>query len=137
MSNVRRHMKTIASATTLFLAASIASAAEPEVLLLNGTITDITTEATPLRPAIEIAPNQGSLVAIAQFEWLRFGQEAHRYGISRLARHAKSGAAPAVVQAHTNGCLYLLRPESKSPTRTMPKQPAGFPVCPSKRIDLT
>jgi hypothetical protein len=117
--------------------ASASVAAQPDLLLVNGTVTDIIPEAVASRPSAEIAPDQSALVSLSQLKWLRFGQIAHRYDIGAIARKANSTKSSQVLQAGPNACLYLVQPSTTQPVRVLPKQPSGFPVCPSKSVDLT
>ena len=127
-------MKPLATVTLLVLSAANASAiaAEP-VLLVNGTITDITFDYSG--HVQDLLPGSKLEVPVSQLNSLRFGQEQLEYG-ARVAR-ALGGQKQAALQAQPDGCLYLVPRTLIQPMKRPPKQPAGFPICPSRRIDLT
>lgn len=121
----------LASVTMLGLAQ-----AEP-VTLLNGTGTDITVETPKHEALVELLPNEVKAVPIRQLRWLRFGQEAYAYNVASIEQKARQRTNPLVLQAHTDGKLYLLPAGTNAVQAKLPSQPRGFPISPIKKVDLT
>jgi hypothetical protein len=107
------------------------------IVLVNGSGTDITAETEKNAPVVELLPEETKPVSLQQLRWLRFGQLAYKYNVAALQRHIARLPKPVVLQAHTNGKLYLLPQGSTSVQPKLPAQPPGFPIVPAKTVDLT
>ena len=135
MSNVRRRMRFL-PLLFLALAPSLVFASEVRLTLVNGTDTDITVESPDDKAQTEVLPKESKVVAFRHLQWLRFGQEAYKYNIGPIERAAKHSPNLLVVQAHTDGRLYLVPPGTPAPTLVPPPQPKGFPIKPTRKVDL-
>ena len=124
-------------AAILAAATSVASAAELRIVLINGTNTDIAVESKKGEPQVEVLPQESKVVLLQQLRWLRFGQEAHKYSIGPIVQRAKHSPASLVLQANSNGWLYVVPPGTKQPQAKLPPQPKGFPLKPTRKADLT
>ena len=112
-------------------------ATEVQVVLVNGTSTDIEVEAQSGKPSLEVLPHESKTVLLRQPQWLRFGQEAYKYSIGPIAQHAKVTSASVVLQAHIDGKLYVVPSGTSKPLAEFPPQPKGFPLKPTRKADLT
>jgi len=115
----------------------LALAQDKPVTLVNGSGTDIMVETPKHEPLVELLPNETKAVSFRQLRWLRFGQEAYAYNVAPIEQHARRRAKPLVLQAHTDGKLYLLPPRTTGVQPRLPPQPRGFPISPIKKVDLT
>ena len=106
-------------------------------MLVNGSGSDIAVETPKDAPAVELLPNEAKSVSLQQLRWLRLGQLAYRYNTVTLRRRIARLPRPVVLQAHTDGKLYLLPRESTTVHPKLPPQPTGFPIAPTSRVDLT
>lgn len=99
--------------------------------------TDVSVEVGPNEPVVEVLPQEGKSVLVQQLRWLRFGQTAMQYDLKAIQALASSSSTPVVLQAHSDGRLYVLPPGTSAPVKRYPRQPRGFPVKPVKIMDLT
>jgi hypothetical protein len=138
LSFVRPRMKRLlALLLLLWLVPAFGSAVEPTVLLVNATQTFVSVEVGAGEPVNELLPGESKSVAVRQLRWLRFGQEANRYNLAPVKALAARSTTPLVVQAHPDGRLYILPAGTSGPSQTPPPQPRGFPLKPSRSVDLT
>ena len=64
-------------------------------------------------------------------QWIRSGTEARRYNVPKTLFRAGLR-----LQAETDGKLYLVPQETAFPASPLPKQPSGFPLEPTRKVDL-
>jgi hypothetical protein len=124
-------------ALLLSIGPALVGAVEPTVLLVNATQTDVSVEVSAGEPVQEVLPGESKSVAVRQLRWLRFGQEAHRYNLNPVKTLAARSGKQLVLQAQSDGRLYLLPMGSSGPTAKPPPQPRGFPLKPNRSTDLT
>ena len=121
----------------LVLAWNVTLAGDLRVLLINGTRTDIIVETKKDAPVIELLPGEAKIVSPRHLQWLRLGQESYKYNVVSLEQWIARHPGTLVLQAHTDGKLYVLPIGTDAVQTTLPAQPRGFPVKPSKKVDLT
>lgn len=124
-------------AVLLVAASSAVLASGARVVLINGTVTDITVESRRDEVHNDVLPKESKLVLLRQPLWLRFGQEACKYNIGPLEQAARRTSVPLVLQAHSDGRLYLLPKGTTEWQAKPPLQPKGFPLKPTQKVDLT
>ena len=122
-------------ALVLATAPLLASAGEVRVLLLNDTNNDIAVETSGQTVQAEVRPREGKLVSLQISQRLRFGQATYEYRMSGLEALARADAAPVVLQANSNRALYVMPKGTRSPRLSLPPQPTGFPLKPTRRAD--
>ena len=116
----------------LALASGAAFSQEVSVEIYNSTSVDLCVYGKSQRDCKEIRPKQVGRVAIRSEQWIRFGMEAHRYNVPRSL--FKAGLK---LQAEPDGKIYLIPDANTLPAATLPKQPSGFPLAPTRKADLT
>ena len=114
------------------LASEMAFAQEAPVEIYNRTSVDLCVYGKSQRDCTEIRPKQMRRVAIRSAQWIQFGMEAHRYNVPRSL--FKAGLR---LQAEPDGKIYLIPDANPLPADTLPKQPPGFPLEPTRKADLT
>ena len=124
-------------AAVLAVASSVALAGDLRVVLINGAGTDITVETKTTEAVIELLPGETKVVSPRQLQWLRFGQESYRYNVVSIKQRAAQHPGVLVLQAHADGSLYVLPSGTAKAQTKLPPQPRGFPVKPTKKVDLT
>ena len=130
-------MRALYFAVILITACLTASASELQLVLLNGSVTDLAVDAGPGQSSIEVLPGASAAVAFRNPQWVNFGQLARQYNIAPLQALAAKSESPLVLQAQPNGRLYLVPPGTIKPLSAMPKQPKGLPLRATRVIDLT
>ncbi|MCW5575584.1 MAG: hypothetical protein KIT13_05770 [Burkholderiales bacterium] len=102
------------------------------VEVYNNTAVDICVERKAPSGCQEILSRQSALAPIRNVQWIRFGKKTFRYHIpkNRFMPNLK-------LQAESDGKLYFVPPETALPASALPRQPAGFPLEPTRRVDLT
>ena len=119
----------------LAMASMAAQAAEVRVLLLNDTNADITVETPSKNVLAEVRAKEGKHVSLQSTQRLRFGQITYEYQTSSLEPLARADSAPLVIQANSNHNLYVMPKGTRSPKLSIPAQPSGFPLKPSRRVE--
>jgi hypothetical protein len=118
----------------IFLLALGSNASAQTVLidLHNNTVADLCVEGQSKGSCQEILAKRSREVHIRSIQWIQFGKKAFRYNFPRI--FLKPGLR---LQAEPDGKLYLLPDDAPLPASVLPKQPTGFPLTPTRRVDLT
>ena len=118
-------------ACALALATPIALAQSAAVEIFNNTAVDLCVDVTSQRDCKQIRSRQAGQVSIRLEQWIRSGSEARRYNVPKTL--FKPGLR---LQAEADGRLYLISQETPFPASPLPKQPSGFPLEPTRKVDL-
>ena len=118
-------------ACTLAATASVALAQTASIEIFNNTAADLCVDGTSQRDCKPIRSRQTGQVSIRLEQWIRSGTEARRYNVPKTL--FKSGLR---LQAEADGRLYLIPQEMPFPASPLPKQPSGFPLEPTRKVDL-
>jgi hypothetical protein len=121
---------------------SLASASctkEVVVLLYNNSDVDLTVHLglQQTQGSILIRPGEEAVMQLPKTPWIDFGMMAHRYETVQFRAVGFVKGNVVKIQAEADGRLYLVIPETSFPAAPLPKQPAGFPLLPVERTDLT
>lgn len=117
---------------SLLALGSYASAQTVLIDLHNNTVADLCVEGQSKGSCQEILSKRSREVHIRSIQWIQFGKKAFRYNFPRV--FLKPGLR---LQAEPDGKLYLLPDDAPLPASVLPKQPTGFPLTPTRRVDLT
>lgn len=123
--------------TLLLSAASTSCSMRLLVVLYNNTRVDLAVHADPTRILANIGPGQTAEVYFQEAQWIDFGMIAHRYDIPSFKTTSFVHESKVKVQAEVDGRLYLVPYNAPFPVKDFPQQPAGFPLVPAERVDLT
>jgi hypothetical protein len=116
----------------LFLLSSTAAAQTAHIDFYNNTATDVCVEDQSRKNCQEVPSKRSGRVYIRNSQWIQFGMETFRYNVPR------SFLKPDLrLQAEPDGKLYLVPPDTPLPASTLPKQPVGFPLAPTRKADLS
>ena len=119
----------------LALSAGAVQAQTISILLLNAGQTDVGVEGKDKAVTAEVLPNQAKSVSLTRHQWLRLGQEVYRYDLRPIfSLKSKRGL---VLQLGADGKLYLMQENIDAPGSSTPRQPAGFPISATRKVDLT
>ena len=113
------------------VAASVALAQSATVEIFNNTAVDLCVDGTSQRDCKQIRPKQAGQVSMRLEQWIRSGTEARRYNVPKTL--FKSGLR---LQAEVDGRLYLIPQETPFPASPLPKQPSGFPLESTRKVEL-
>ncbi len=116
--------------------ATVAGARDLSVVLHNAGTTDVVVEDQNKLAVAELLPGQSSQVRFVQPQWLKLGQEVYRFDVTPIYRLPRTNAPP-VIQLRSDGKLYLMPSGVTEVGTKPPRQPKGFPIRHSKKIDLT
>jgi len=111
---------------------SHASAQTALIDLYNNTVVDLCVEGQSKGSCQEILSKRSGEVHIRSIQWIQFGKKMFRYNVPRT--FLKPGLR---LQAESDGNLYLLPDNVPLPASVLPKQPLGFPLTPTRRVNLT
>jgi len=117
-------------ALTLFSLGTLAQGVAVEIY--NNTGVDLCVDGQSRQDCKAIPSRQSGHVSMRSAQWIQFGMNSYRYNIPKV--WFKPGLK---LQAEADGNLYLLPPEAKAPVPVLPKQPGGFPLSPTRKVDLT
>jgi len=115
----------------LAAAASVSLAQTATIEIFNNTAVGLCVDGTSQRDCQQIRPKQAGQVSIRLEQWIRSGTEARRYNVPKTL--FKSGLR---LQAEADGRLYLIPQETPFPASPLPKQPSGFPLESTRKVDL-
>ena len=118
-------------ACILTAAASIALAQSAKVEIFNNSIVDLCVDRTSRHDCEQVRPRQSAQVSMRLEQWIRSGTEARRYNVPKTL--FKSGLR---LQAEADGRLYLIPQEAPFPASPLPKQPSGFPLESTRKVEL-
>ncbi len=118
------------------LLAGAAQAQSTQVLLVNAGQTDVAVQRPDQSIQVDIAPGARALARLYRIQWLLLGQQALRYDTTAIQRRAGAGRR-LVIQVGGQGALYLLPRAAVGKSLRPPRQPRGFPVRPTRSVDLT
>jgi hypothetical protein len=111
--------------------------ADVQIEIINGTQTDLTVESAANGSDVEVAPSESREAIFHQPQWLRFGQDAYVYDIEPLLQLSQQLKRKILLKAGKDAALYAWPHGGNAATGQPPAQPKGFPLKPSKKVDLT
>jgi len=123
--------------TILLAAASVSCSKGLRVVLYNNTPVDLVVHAEPDKILANIGPGESAEFYFQESQWIDFGMIAHRYENKGFRWTGFVHEDTVKVQAENDGRLYLVPFDASFPVKTFPEQPAGFPLVPVKKVDLT
>jgi len=131
--------KLTALAVLLLTLVSVSRAQAVRVVLYNNSGLDLTVylHDGPDSKSIQILPGERSEVVLPETPWIDFGIVAHRYETMQLRATGFTCDNVVKIQAESDGRLYLVSCEANFPAVPLPKQPAGYPLAPVEKQDLT
>ena len=116
----------------LLALSSTASAQTAQIDFYNNTAADVCVGEQSRTSCQKVPSKQSGRVYIRNTLWIQFGIETFRYNVPR------SFLKPDLrLQAEPDGKLYLVPPGTPLPASALPKQPVGFPLAPTRKVDLT
>ena len=127
-------MKLYPAIPVIALLALSSTAAAQTVLtdFYNNSTVEVCVEEQSRQSCQKVPSKQSGRVYIRNTQWIQFGKESFRYNVPR------SFLKPDLrLQAEPEGKLYLVPPYTPLPASTLPKQPVGFPLTPTRKVDLT
>jgi hypothetical protein len=107
------------------------------VILYNNTPVDLIVRSTGEKVLANIAPGKAAEVYFQKSQWIDFGMIGHRYEIKGFRTPGFAREDKVKIQAENDGRLYLVPHNTAFPLKTFPQQPAGFPLIPVQKVDLT
>jgi hypothetical protein len=107
------------------------------VILYNNTPVDLTVRTGDEKVLANIAPGKAAKVYFQESQWIDFGMIGHRYEIEGFRTTGFVHEDKVKVQAENDGRLYLVPHNTAFPLKTFSQQPAGFPLVPVQKVDLT
>ena len=111
--------------------------ADVQIEIVNDSQTDLTVESAANGSDVEVAPSESREAIFHQPQWLRFGQEAYEYDIEPLLKVSRQSKRKIILKAGKDSALYAWPRGGNAGTGQTPAQPKGFPLKPSKKVDLT
>ncbi len=116
----------------LLALSSTASAQTAQIDFYNNTAADVCVGEQSRTSCQKVPSKQSGRVYIRNTLWIQFGIETFRYNVPRsFLKHDLR------LQAEPDGKLYLVPPGKPLPASALHKQPVGFPLAPTRKVDLT
>ena len=100
--------------------------------IFNNTVTDLCVAGKVQRECQKIPSRHLGRAPIRNVQWIQFGMETYRFNFPRFWLKPNLR-----LQAEPSGKLYLVPPEIPLPASVLPKQPIGFPLEPTRKVDPT
>ena len=124
------------SAVLLFLCVCAGSslAQSMSVEIVNASVRSIVVERPVGQDQEYIDIGERKSVSVNTRQWFRLEMEALRYNFERLRPLLNRG--PVVLELRNDDCLYFVTTASPTSETAQKRQPKGFPLCPTRRVDL-
>jgi hypothetical protein len=123
---------------TLLLSLSSSSYSKGTIVILyNNASVDLTVRSTDEKVLASIPPGKTAEVYFQKSQWIDFGMIGHRYETKDFRITGFVHDDKVKVQVENDGRLYPVPHNTTFPLKTFPKQPAGFPLVPIQKADLT
>jgi hypothetical protein len=131
-------MRYVAAVALLVAAAALGSCSFAlKAVLYNNTPTDIVVWKVVEKSSVSAAPGATVEFKLKAEQHIDFGQDAFVYEPKELKAKEFISEGRIKLQAEKDGRLYVVPPSAAFPVSPLPPQPAGFPLTPSKHVDLT
>jgi hypothetical protein len=130
-----RYFAAVAIAVTAVALSSCSFALE--ALLYNNTPTDVVVWKVHEKSSVSAAPGAMVEFKLQAEQHIDFGQDAFVYEPKELKATEFISEGRIKLQAEKDGKLYIVPPSAVFPVSPLPAQPPGFPLTPSKHVDLT
>ena len=103
--------------------------------LHNNSKADLCVERAP-RECTQILPGESARVVLRSEQWITFGIVDLLYLLPLDVSNALQ-KGELLIQVEGDGRMFLLPSGATPPVKTLPQQPRGFPLAPTRRVDLT
>ena len=131
-------VKNVLLVVVLLLALGSSCSKGPVVVVLyNNTPVDLTIHGDEEKLLADIAPGKTAEIRFQELQWIDFGMIGHRYDIKGFSTSGFVYGNKVKIQAENDGRLYLVPQDMAFPLKTFSQQPAGFPLVPVQKVDLT